>query len=263
MRARPAPRPWSEDQFSKIVKQNITIAGVLRDLRSYYGPFRGNPYWSIHREVERLGLDVSHWMGQSHGTSNTQPLNSILVENGKGKPPKDRLIRLGLLKNECSICGLYPEWNTSPLTMILDHINGRNTDHRLGNLRLVCPNCNSQLPTFCGRNKLKHNIEREGLARPPKGKIRWGTGLVPDEVFLDHQDGKRHNVRYYILHWKSLPENCGICSLTSSWNGSPLTLHLDHKNGKCDDDRLSNLWFLCPNCHIQTPNFCRRNHKAI
>ena len=38
--------------------------------------------------------------------------------------------------------------------MVLDHENGVNNDHRKENLRLLCPNCNSQTKTFAGR-KLK------------------------------------------------------------------------------------------------------------
>lgn len=38
--------------------------------------------------------------------------------------------------------------------MILDHINGVSNDHRKENLRMVCPNCNSQLETHCGRNRV-------------------------------------------------------------------------------------------------------------
>ena len=41
------------------------------------------------------------------------------------------------------------------LTLILDHINGRNHDDRLENLRWVCPNCNQQLDTTNGRNRRK------------------------------------------------------------------------------------------------------------
>jgi 5-methylcytosine-specific restriction endonuclease McrA len=36
--------------------------------------------------------------------------------------------------------------------LVLDHVNGAKHDWRLENLRLLCPNCNSQTPTFCGRN---------------------------------------------------------------------------------------------------------------
>ena len=38
------------------------------------------------------------------------------------------------------------------MSLILDHINGVSNDHRLENLRIVCPNCNATLDTHCGRN---------------------------------------------------------------------------------------------------------------
>jgi len=36
--------------------------------------------------------------------------------------------------------------------LILDHINGDNTDHRLENLRILCPNCSATLPTHGDKN---------------------------------------------------------------------------------------------------------------
>jgi 5-methylcytosine-specific restriction endonuclease McrA len=39
------------------------------------------------------------------------------------------------------------------LVLVLDHINGDRSDNRITNLRLLCPNCNSQQNTFAGRNK--------------------------------------------------------------------------------------------------------------
>lgn len=38
------------------------------------------------------------------------------------------------------------------MALILDHINGIANDHRIGNLRIVCPNCAATLDTHCGRN---------------------------------------------------------------------------------------------------------------
>ena len=50
-------------------------------------------------------------------------------------------------------------WNGKPIVMILDHINGNSKDNRIKNLRMICPNCNSQTSTFAGRN-YKRNKKR-------------------------------------------------------------------------------------------------------
>jgi hypothetical protein len=34
----------------------------------------------------------------------------------------------------------------------LDHVNGDRSENRLGNLRLLCPNCHALTPTYRGRN---------------------------------------------------------------------------------------------------------------
>jgi hypothetical protein len=48
---------------------------------------------------------------------------------------------------KCAICGQSSVHNGQPLIFILDHISGYWQDQRKNNLRLVCPNCNSQLDT--------------------------------------------------------------------------------------------------------------------
>lgn len=55
-----------------------------------------------------------------------------------------------------------------------------------------------------------------------------------------------------------LVAECCICKLTS-WQGKPITLHLDHINGDNTDNRIENLRPLCPNCHSQTETYCGRN----
>lgn len=54
--------------------------------------------------------------------------------------------------NSCWICGTT-EWMGQEIPLILDHINGNPEDHKLENLRLVCGNCDMQLPTYKSRNK--------------------------------------------------------------------------------------------------------------
>lgn len=38
-------------------------------------------------------------------------------------------------------------WEGDELVFVLDHINGDWKNHRISNLRMICPNCNSQLET--------------------------------------------------------------------------------------------------------------------
>ncbi len=66
-----------------------------------------------------------------------------------------RTVEVAVMSNECSDCGQGEKWNGRTLVMVLDHINGVNDDNRLENLRMLCPNCNSQTDTFAGRNKRK------------------------------------------------------------------------------------------------------------
>jgi len=47
-----------------------------------------------------------------------------------------------------------------------------------------------------------------------------------------------------------LKAECEACGI-DRWQGIPLVLHLDHRNGNREDNRLENLRVLCPNCHSQ------------
>lgn len=50
--------------------------------------------------------------------------------------------------NICSSCGIGENWNGAVLKFQLDHISGDRTDNSRDNLRLLCPNCHSQTPTY-------------------------------------------------------------------------------------------------------------------
>lgn len=53
----------------------------------------------------------------------------------------------------CAICGGANTWLGLPLAFVLDHMDGDPTNNRRENLRLICPNCDSQLPTYKSRNR--------------------------------------------------------------------------------------------------------------
>lgn len=53
---------------------------------------------------------------------------------------------------KCAICKMPTTWNNKELHFILDHIDGDATNNTRSNLRLICPNCDSQLDTYKSRN---------------------------------------------------------------------------------------------------------------
>ncbi len=91
------------------------------------------------------------------------PLAEVMVESStyqRGKL-KRRLLNDGLLEAECEMCGQGEDWHGARLTLILGHINGVPDDHRLENLRMLCPNCAATLPTHCGRKNAVLDSVRE------------------------------------------------------------------------------------------------------
>jgi hypothetical protein len=152
-----------EQIFAKAVAENISIAGVLRALDRAY---TGLSYKFVRDEAARLGLETGHWKGQSHGSSPRPtkiPWANILVNDSSCRiypSMKVRMIDDGLLVNNCAICGMAPEWNGKPLILRLDHVSGSRRDNRLENLRLICPNCDSQTDTFCGRNTKHVSVKK-------------------------------------------------------------------------------------------------------
>lgn len=72
------------------------------------------------------------------------------------KPPVSKgSIRRSLIARRgpiCEGCGLM-EWVGRPIMLEMDHIDGNKKNDVETNLRLLCPNCHSQTPTWRRRKK--------------------------------------------------------------------------------------------------------------
>ena len=165
-RKRYGQEPWSLDALAAAVAGSSSIAGVLSCLGCTVS---GTNYRWVHRLVDKYQLSTSHFRGEAwlrggtHSWTPRRPLSEILVERSSYHTLvhlKRRLIREGLVANVCACCGIR-DWMGLPLVLHLDHINGVGDDHRLENIRLLCPNCHSQTDTYCGKNTARARAARE------------------------------------------------------------------------------------------------------
>lgn len=78
-------------------------------------------------------------------------------------------------------------------------------------------------------------------------------------VLVENSSYNRCHLKKRLIDEGILAEVCDTCGLQARWNGRKLVLHLDHINGINNDNRMSNLRLLCPNCHSQTDTYGGRN----
>lgn len=78
---------------------------------------------------------------------------------------------------QCTECGIS-EWQSKPISLHVDHIDGNSDNNFPSNLRLLCPNCHSQTETFCGRNK-KNSKRSEYRKRYRLKKLVPDSGVEP------------------------------------------------------------------------------------
>ncbi len=155
-------RSWTDEQLISAVKESKMLTEVIRKLG--FPPIGSHYHW-VKKHIKRLNLSVEHFEKYKPNsptnayTNGIIPLSDFLIKGRTvHRSTKARLIKEGLLKEECSSCKII-SWKGSitkdietKLSLHLDHIDGDNTNNTLENLRLLCPNCHSLTSTYCGKN---------------------------------------------------------------------------------------------------------------
>ena len=112
-------------------------------------------YPELNRRLAAASVDTTHLRGRAWRRGVPYgprvPLDVVLARPRLPARLGERLVREGIFERCCACCG-RTEWNGQPIPLELDHVNGDRSDNRLENLRLLCPNCHAQTPTWRGRN---------------------------------------------------------------------------------------------------------------
>lgn len=165
------------NRFKEIVAASRSYAEVIAAM-NYKAS--GGVYRHLAMKCAAYEIDTKHFVGQGWSKGKTRLSDRSLEKEARKKetPWKDafcknskslnkallrRLVLEKGIEYKCSICGIF-EWRGKRLRLHLDHINGDRTDCREENLRLICPNCDSQTTTYSRglrqKRELKHWWER-------------------------------------------------------------------------------------------------------
>lgn len=154
----------------EILKESVQKSIKWKDVYHYLGlKYNGNS-GRLKRLAVAYGIDFSHFKGRGNfnhtGTHNRvtkeSTLSKLKIYKDKDSTPnntdlKSYLVRFEILKYSCSVCGIDC-WMGASLALALDHIDGNNLNYCIENLRLLCPNCHSQTPTFCRAKTYKGRL---------------------------------------------------------------------------------------------------------
>lgn len=151
---------YTKEEVEDAAKNSVSNRSLARSLG-----ISENYVYVVKELLVRYNINTDHFSRQAHNKgkkfperskARRTPIENVLVENSRYPTDllRKRLLSEGLMKYICTSCNLA-EWLDKPIPLELDHINGVSNDHRLHNLRLLCPNCHAKTPTYRGRNKKK------------------------------------------------------------------------------------------------------------
>lgn len=120
-------------------------SGIKGSNKKYHCLFCGSENMWGHSKINRYCNNVCQ--AQYKWINETIPR----IESGGGTCGSTPTLKKYLIEKfgeQCSECGIKSIWNSKPLSLQLDHIDGDSDNNYPSNLRLLCPNCHSQTETF-------------------------------------------------------------------------------------------------------------------
>jgi hypothetical protein len=82
-----------------------------------------------------------------------------------------------------------------------------------------------------------------------------------EEILVKKSTYSRNHLKERLYQEELKRPICELCSQDENWHGRRLGMILDHVNGVSDDNRLSNLRIVCPNCAATLDTHCGRGRR--
>jgi len=142
-----------KEEFQTLLNECYSFSDILKKKNMCV---TGHQYKVIQERIKTDNLNISHFdltkcEGAKNRIKNKEIKNESLFQDDSVShtcTAKRRILKCNLIPYECQICKNKGQWENNPLSLQLDHINGIRNDHRLENLRFLCPNCHSQTKTY-------------------------------------------------------------------------------------------------------------------
>ena len=139
-------RNYTDEDFTKAVKNNKSIAGVLKEIGLIVA---GGNYNQAKKNIARLNLNTDHFTGQLWSKGHRQ--KDWSEYSGISR------VKVNLLKERGHQCEKCKEktWQDEQIPIELHHIDGNRTNNEPENLSLLCCNCHALTDNWRGRGQKK------------------------------------------------------------------------------------------------------------
>lgn len=159
---------YTKEILEDAVKKSTSVMDVLRNINC---PISGGGHCHISRKLKKYNIDTSHFyssvahlikIAQRSAILRRRSATDILILSSIERRIPAHVLKRALneikIEYKCQKCKIN-SYDSMPITLEVDHINGNWQDNRLENLRYLCPNCHSQMST-CHRKNMKITDEQ-------------------------------------------------------------------------------------------------------
>ena len=174
-----------QDQIEQWIQEKRTKAFICNKL--HCKPETLNSY------LKKMGIEYKGQPGLKDKTQNNLYKTAeeyAKSNNVKSSKLKEKLIKEGIKKDECEICGIS-YWQGVKLTLELHHIDGNHFNNSFDNLQILCPNCHSIQPNDTFKNVGSYNNLCIDCGKPIDKRAQRCKSCAAKQNNLSHRKVKQ------------------------------------------------------------------------